>query len=82
MSTGRIEWHHGHLGNRHYDALVDTLRFDRSDVKFVAVASRTADHLLVTEDSDYTAPVKDYLISHLSVNVLSLSEVDMRMRDS
>jgi predicted nucleic acid-binding protein len=37
------------------------MKFDRSDLPFVAVAFQSKDKLLVSEDSDYTQKVCDYL---------------------
>ena len=48
------------------------MKFDRSDLPFVAVASQSKDKLLVSEDSDYTQQVCDYLQQHLRVKILSL----------
>jgi hypothetical protein len=41
---------------------------------FVAVAFRSKDKLLVSEDSDYTQHVCGYLQQQLQVKVLSLSQ--------
>ncbi len=61
----------GRLPNRHEQALL-RMKFDRSDLPFVAVASQSKDKLLVSEDSDYTQQVCDYLQQHLRVKILSL----------
>jgi predicted nucleic acid-binding protein len=50
------------------------MKFDRSDLPFVAVASKSKDKLLVSEDSDYTQKVCNYLQQQLQVKVLSLSQ--------
>jgi predicted nucleic acid-binding protein len=50
------------------------MKFDRSDLPFVAVAFQSKDKLLVSEDSDYTQKVCDYLQQQLQVKVLSLSQ--------
>ena len=50
------------------------MKFDRSDLPFVAVAFQSKDKLLVSEDSDYTQQVCDYLQQQLQVKVLSLSQ--------
>lgn len=50
------------------------MKFDRSDLPFVGVAYRSKDKLLVSEDSDYTQQVCDYLQQQLQVKVLSLSQ--------
>ena len=64
----------GRLPNRHRRHLVDNLRFHDDDLPFVAVASRGDSKLLATEDSDYTAQVREYLRSALGVDVLSAAE--------
>jgi hypothetical protein len=66
-------FHSGKLDDRHVQAL-STLEFDRSDLPFVAVAFQSKDKLLVSEDSDYTQKVCDYLQQQLQVKVLSLSQ--------
>jgi len=62
----------GRLPNRHERALL-RMNFDRSDLPFVGVAYRSKDKLLVSEDSDYTQQVCDYLQQQFQVKVLSLS---------
>ncbi|MFA0784009.1 hypothetical protein [Fervidibacter sacchari] len=61
----------GRLPNRHERALL-RMNFDCSDLPFVGVAHRSKDKLLVSEDSDYTQQVCDYLQQQLQVKVLSL----------
>ena len=63
----------GRLPSRHERALL-RMKFDRSDLPFVAVAFQSKDKLLVSEDSDYTQKVCDYLQQQLQVKVLSLSQ--------
>lgn len=63
----------GGLPDRHKQALL-RMKFDRSDLPFVAVASKSKDKLLVSEDSDYTQKVCNYLQQQLQVKVLSLSQ--------
>ena len=75
--TNKFAYFSGKLGRRHVLNLVTNLHFDRSDTKFVAVAHRTQDHLIVSEDSDYSTEVCDYLLSELSVKVLSLHNACM-----
>ncbi len=62
----------GRLPNRHERALL-RIKFDRSDLPFVGVAHRSKDKFLVSEDSDYTQQVCDYLQQQLQIKVLSLS---------
>jgi hypothetical protein len=66
----------GKLPARRHTHLVDKLKFDTSDVPFVAVAVLSADHLVVSEDSDYTDEVKQYLAEKLSVQVLGIREAE------
>ena len=63
----------GRLPNRHRKAL-ENLRFDRDDWPFVAVCSRTESRKLVSEDSDYTEQVRDYVANEMGVTVLSIAE--------
>jgi predicted nucleic acid-binding protein len=63
----------GKLPPIHQGALL-RMKFDRSDLPFVAVAFQSKDKLLVSEDSDYTQKVCDYLQQQLQVKVLSLSQ--------
>jgi hypothetical protein len=63
----------GKLPPIHQGALL-RMKFDRSDLPFVAVAFRSKDKLLVSEDSDYTQHVCGYLQQQLQVKVLSLSQ--------
>ena len=71
---GKVTQRDGRLSNRHRRHLVDNLRFHDDDLPFVAVASRGDSKLLATEDSDYTAQVREYLRSALGVAVLSAAE--------
>jgi len=63
----------GKLPSVHERALL-RMNFDRSDLPFVGVAHRSKDKLLVSEDSDYTQQVCDYLQQQLQVKVLSLPQ--------
>ncbi len=50
--------------------LLERLSFHNNDLKFVGVASRTKDKLLVIgQDEDYSEPVKTYLTTNLGVTV-------------
>jgi len=69
----KVMFRDGQLSNRHYDHLVGQLRFDNDDLPFVAVASRGVSKLLVTEDSDYSEQVREYLTEELAVEVLNTS---------
>lgn len=76
---GAKVFYSGKLPKRHEKALLK-LKFDRADFPFVAVASRSKDKLLVSEDSDYTKAVQDYLQQHLQVQVLPVKEALDRAR--
>lgn len=58
------------LYDRHRQKLEETLKFDKSDTKFVGVASKTADKLLVSGDSDYSDEICGFLRSELNIQVL------------
>ena len=73
-SSRKITQRDGRLSNQPRRHLTNTLKFDRDDLPFVAVASRGTSKLLATEDSDYTAQVRDYLRSALGVDVLSAAD--------
>ena len=72
--AGKIWRFDGRLTQHHRQHLLGRLNFDPSDAKFIAVASRTSNRLLVSEDSDYNADVKDYLEKEMDVAVLSLGD--------
>jgi len=63
----------GKLAHRHEEAL-SKLAFDRDDWPFVAVSSRTEDKRLVSEESDYAAEVREYLVREMGVAVLGVAE--------
>ena len=63
----------GRLAARHATAF-RAMGFDRDDWPFVGVCSRTASRKLVSEDSDYTPEVRDYLSAEFGVSVLSVEE--------
>lgn len=71
--SGKIHRYSSKLSSRHRRRLL-SLAFDLSDLPFVSVASKGKDKLLVSEDSDYNKPVKEYLENHLKVRVLNLEE--------
>lgn len=62
------------LVRKHRNNLLNKLHFHNDDIKFVGVANKTRDHLLVSEDSDYCVNVCKYLFDELSVRVLCLTE--------
>jgi len=63
----------GKLDRRHGQAL-DGLEFDRDDWPFVAVCGRTESRKLVSEDSDYSAQVTDYLAQAMGISVLAVED--------
>ena len=74
LDGNKITRRDGRLSNRHRRHLVNNLRFHDDDLPFVAVASRGSSKLLATEDSDYTAQVREYLYAALGVAVLSAAD--------
>lgn len=72
--TDQIRFFSNKLNYRNEIHLLNNLGFDRSDVKFVGVASRTADNLLVTGDSDYTDNIRTYLRDQLMIIILHPTE--------
>jgi hypothetical protein len=68
-----ITFRSGKLPSIHKRALL-RMKFDRSDLPFVGVAYRSKDKLLVSEDSDYTPQVCNYLQQQLQIKVLSLPQ--------
>jgi len=67
-------WRAGKVPQRHSQVLLMELKFDPSDIVFVGVAYETPDRVIVTEDSDYSTPVRNYLLSEMGINVLSIGE--------
>lgn len=65
----------GKLSEKHKEELL-SLAFDDDDFPFVAVCAQTGSKLLVTEDADYSKPVKDYLSREMGVRVLSITEAE------
>lgn len=55
---------------KHKHKLVNNLNFDNDDIKFVGVASRSTDKIIVSGDSDYNQKVCQYLINNLGVMVM------------
>lgn len=62
----------GKLNSRQKQALND-LSFDRDDWPFVGVSSRTESGNLVSEDSDYTSKVTEYLSAQLGICVRDIA---------
>jgi len=63
----------GLLQERHRQHL-EQLKFDPSDMPFVAVCYRTPDKLLVAEESDYNETVTKYLRDQMGIQVLTISQ--------
>ncbi|MCS6805950.1 MAG: hypothetical protein RMM98_06295 [Acidobacteriota bacterium] len=68
-------FHSGKLPVKHEKALRE-LGFDDDDLPFVAVCRRTTSRLLVSEDSDYTDAIKDYLVQKMGIRVLTIAEAE------
>lgn len=56
---------------KHENRLVNKLNFHNDDIKFVGVASRSTDKILVSGDSDYNQKVCEYLRNNLGITVMS-----------
>ncbi len=63
----------GKLPRRHQIKL-EKLRFHRKDWPFVGVCAKTGSKSLVSEDSDYTEKVREYLEEQMEVHVLSVKD--------
>lgn len=70
---GKMSFYDGELNEKNRKDLIDKFSFDRSDHPYVAVASKTKDKTIVTEDSDYTPNVIAYLRNNLSVSVIEIN---------
>lgn len=57
------------LPSKHQNKLLNKLSFHDDDIKFVGVASRSTDKIVVTGDSDYTNTVRTYLKNELGITV-------------
>lgn len=58
----------------HKQYLENKLDFHKDDWPFVAVCSKSKSKMLVSEESDYTNKVKEYLCNKMKVSVLSIKE--------
>ena len=72
--VGHLAWESNKLSNSHSRHLKDKLFFDQNDIKFIGVASRTSDKIIVTGDSDFNENVCKYLSESLGINVLRPDE--------
>lgn len=70
--AGKIVWRAGNVPAEHRQMLLRTLRFDPSDIVFVGVAFEGPDKLLVSQDSDYTGQVREYVQIQMGVAVLDV----------
>lgn len=70
---GHLYFWSSYLPIKRKQYLINKLKFHDDDIKFVGVAARSKDKLLVTGDSDYNTIVCNYLKSGLSITVLSPS---------
>ena len=59
------------LSVKHENRLVNKLKFDNDDIKFVGVASRSTDKIIATGDSDYNQKVCEYLGDNLGITVMN-----------
>ncbi len=71
---GQAMYYSGHLSHAQKVKLA-SLKFDSSDWPFVAVCSNTSTKSLVSEDSDYTEEVRDYLKEQMNIHVKKIMEV-------
>jgi hypothetical protein len=78
--SGKIYFRSGKLSNRHETELIEGMRFDRSDLVFVALASEGPDKFLVAEESDYSPEIKKHLAQELGVSVLTIEEAEEMAR--
>lgn len=72
--SDKLVFRDGRVTNVHRDILLNQLHFDRSDLVFVGVAARTPDRILVSEESDYSENIKEYLLDEIGVRVVSIHE--------
>ena len=66
-----VKYFSGILEDRHERALTKR-RFDRDDWAFVAVCARGNDKILVSEESDYSPEVCEYLKTNMGVSVIAI----------
>jgi hypothetical protein len=80
IAKGNIYYHDGKVPNKHWKPLLAApLAFDDDDETFVGVAYRTPDKLLVSEESDYSDEVKQYLSEETGIQVLTVLEAKDRI---
>jgi hypothetical protein len=76
MRKQNSKWafHSQKLPNAFEQNLVHRLSFDPADLKFVGVAHKTHDHLIASEDSDYSSNICNYLYNVMSIRVICLAD--------
>lgn len=77
----KISFKGGGLPRNKKSYLLNNLGFHQKDIPFVTVAYQTNPKLLVTEDSDYTDSIKDYLNSKLGIVCLPVREALEKAKD-
>lgn len=68
--AGHFSFWSNSLTARHEMGLMGNLKFDNDDIKFVGVASRSKDKIIVSGDSGYNANVCGYLQRMLRIEVM------------
>lgn len=68
--VGHLCYQSNSLAGKHERRLVKNLNFDSDDIKFVGVASRSGDKIIVSGDSGYNANVCRYLQGMLGIEVM------------
>lgn len=79
--SDKTVWRSGNVPSQNRQDLLGGLRFDPSDLIFVGVAAEGPDRIIVSEESDYSDPVKAYLSSRMGVSVLSIEEALLKVKD-
>ena len=69
--VGHLCYWSNKLQVKHKNRLLNKLNFHNDDIKFVGVASRSKDKILVSGDSDYNQKVCKYLIDNLGITVVN-----------
>ncbi|HPO08410.1 MAG TPA: hypothetical protein PLZ55_07060 [bacterium] len=68
-----VQLRSGRLSRKQENSL-RKMGFHRDDWPFVGVCARSDSRRLVTEDSDYTPEVRNYLGNEMSIRILAVSE--------
>lgn len=77
----KVVYRPGEVPAKNRDNLLNDLRFDRADLIFVGVAAAGPDKLIVSEESDYSEVVMEYLAEEMQVTVLTVGEALKKCRD-